>query len=51
MVEIIAVAHTHLSHVTNILLIAHKTAASGTEEDFKQNWNVSTSITKIPNFI
>jgi hypothetical protein len=36
-VEIIAVAHRRLSHVTNILLIAYKTAAGGTEEDFKQN--------------
>jgi hypothetical protein len=50
-VEIISVAHRRLSHVTNILLIAHKTAAGGTEEDFKQNWNVSTDITKILNFI
>ena len=50
-VEIISVAHRHLSHVTNILLIARKTAAGDTEEDFKQNWNVSTDITKIPNFI
>ena len=50
-VEIISVAHRHLSHMTNILLIAHKTAAGGTEEDFKQNWNVLTDITKIPNFI
>jgi hypothetical protein len=30
-VEIISVAHRYLSHVTNILLIAHKTAARGTE--------------------
>jgi hypothetical protein len=50
-VEIISVAHRHLSHVTDILLIAHKTAAGGIEEDFKQNWNVSTDITKIPIFI
>jgi hypothetical protein len=38
-VKIISVAHRRLSHATNILLIAHKTAAGGTEEDFKQNWN------------
>jgi len=46
-----SVAHRHLSHVTDILLIAHKTAAGGTEEGFKQNRNVSTAITKIPSFI
>jgi hypothetical protein len=50
-VEIIYVAYRHLSHVTNILLIAHKTSAGGTEEDFKQNWNVSSDIIKILNFI
>jgi len=50
-VEIISVAHRHLSHVRDILLIAHKTAAGGTEEGFKQNWNVSTAVTKIPSFI
>ena len=50
-VENISVAHRHLSYVTDILLIAHKTAAGGTEEGFKQNWNVSTAITKIRCFI
>jgi uncharacterized protein YqfA (UPF0365 family) len=49
-VEIISAAHRHLLHVTNILLIAHKIAAGGTEEDFKQNWCRSTEITKSPNF-
>ena len=50
-VEIISVAHRHFSHVTDILLIAHKTATGGTEEGFKKNWNVSSAITKIPSFI
>jgi hypothetical protein len=46
-VEIISVAHRHSSAVTNILLIAHKTAAGDTE-DLKKNWNVSTDIIEFP---
>jgi hypothetical protein len=48
MVETISVAHRHLSDVTNILLIAHKTVAGDTEDDFKQNRNVSTDIIGFP---